>query len=558
MNQYRSCAELLAICAPLVCPSLVPIQAFVYEDGFSYDFIAESFCDSQLLPLIVSQMKRTAAQDLAFELLTMVPHNAQAFLHDQGQPVQAALVGMCEANMLQLCKLGSFYDICPEEVLASTREIHEISLYELSYFEADHEVLGSIAVVRIRGTVFEEKKELKQFVRQVEHAKKNDPVALAETLDIASLNDDAMIWLPHGMIIRSVFEEEWKKQCRHRSIQLVSLPKEGKRSFDLLFQRAQKRGEPLAYRYAELTEKRVEGICSINDGLFQTKRAWGDLIHILCSPDGLENELISSLQFMKQIATIMGLDTAFVAYSSKEGERRAIQQAFSRCGMAVEMRKGTSETRIELRATDLRRRKWPISELCIKQDSIKKDEKGLRLQMQVVLSFARSVALLLERHSGWLPFWLAPVQVRILPLAGSCLQWAREVCADFCAAGIRAEVDDEELSAGGLKLGARLYKALQQKVPIACVIGEQERKKQKVHVRVLHHESLALAASIGDELDLQIDGSTRDSFESQVEACKQMMCSRMPPPRDLGPWILKHHLEEPIQKLVTNRGMRKH
>src|SRR5262245_56698301 len=110
MLQNQSCAELLAFSAQTACPFLIPIQASVEPGGFHYDFLVTAECDEAILPLITQEMRRGIAQDLPIERLTMMPKNGQDFLQEK-QPVQASLLGEVEKNLVELCKIGSFYDL---------------------------------------------------------------------------------------------------------------------------------------------------------------------------------------------------------------------------------------------------------------------------------------------------------------------------------------------------------------------------------------------------------------------------------------------------------------
>ncbi|MBS0654536.1 MAG: hypothetical protein JSR46_02060, partial [Verrucomicrobia bacterium] len=124
-------------------------------------------------------MQHLVSQDLSFELMTMTPRNAQAFL-SQKQPLQAAMLQGSDATFVQICKLGEFYDIHSDvEPLKSSAEIGFCLVYEWINLELDYPELGRVAVVRIRGAAFEDKKSVKCFLKQVEQARKNDPVELA-------------------------------------------------------------------------------------------------------------------------------------------------------------------------------------------------------------------------------------------------------------------------------------------------------------------------------------------------------------------------------------------
>ncbi|MBS0654690.1 MAG: hypothetical protein JSR46_02835 [Verrucomicrobia bacterium] len=203
-------------------------------------------------------------------------------------------------------------------------------------------------------------------------------------------------------------------------------------------------------------------------------------MHTVCHPGQLEKEIISSLQFMQQIVTMVGLDCHFVLTYSKTKGTEPIVAAFSQLGISFEKKKCSdirSGPRIELYTRDLRARKWPLAAAWIDN----KGQKGASLLCQsMILSCERVLALLLERLGNNLPFWLTPEQVRIFVVDPQCSLWAAEIKDRLTRAGIRAKVDTQMAS-----LSTKIYEASQQNIPVGIVLGERELKKQILNVRLL-------------------------------------------------------------------------
>jgi hypothetical protein len=361
---HASCEKLLAVAAHSVLPTLIPVKGRAYEWGFEYDFLAKTPCEEGVLLLINEEMRRLVQANLPFELLNMMPANAAAFLQ-KNQPIQAKNASEYPASVVPLCKVKDFYDICPEELLATSREIQNFSLYEMLFLPEK--------IVRIRGVAFNEKKDLKNYLKQLERSKSNNPVLLGKELGLLSLVDEEAVWHPKGLEFKK-YVENWLKESLLRrgfSESFSFSPRLGSKVGDKVFQET--------IRSSDETE-----------GLFRVAHA---LSFVCYSRKNFEEDLISSLQFMKELATILQLESNFLLLQRVKSELLAT--ALQSQGYPFEICRSDA-TQIELHAHDLRGRSWPISKLAILQ------EQEPVVECVPVLSYERLAALLLERDGSLL------------------------------------------------------------------------------------------------------------------------------------------------------------
>lgn len=437
MTQNQSCLVLLAVTAKKVCPFLVPIEGASFDDGFYYDFLALSECDEAICPLIMQEMRRACTQKIPIVRLTMMPKNAASFLKES-QPLLASRLDMWPENLVELCKIESFYDICLSDTVETCAELQEFSLYEVLFLDAEYPFLGKVKIARIRGVVSPDKKALKRRLKLIELAKKQDPVQVAQAQDLLFVKSGEVLWLPRGMEVYFQFEEMIKTACRDRTYSFVSGLKRNK---DIFLKREG--------RFVEIGDEEREALSQDYEGLFLTKNFKSISFALWCTQEQLEKDCNSALQFMQKIATILGLDA--VAREKKNG--------------------------IVLEVADLRGRKWPLSLL-----EWTKNER-VYLRGELILSLERAIGLVLERHGGKMPFWLAPEQVRIVPVASAYLAKAESIQDACLKAKIRAHVD-----ASSATVAQKVYTASQQKIPIAIVVGEREVETGVVQLRTLESQ----------------------------------------------------------------------
>lgn len=489
---HASCEKLLAVAAPLVLPTLIPLGGRTFEWGFEYDFLSQTPLEEGVLPLINEQMRRLVSESIPFETLSMVPQNAAAFLQKK-QPHLAESCLHYPSNLVPLCKVRDFYDICPEELLATSREIRNFSIYEL-FILPD-------SCIRLRGCAFEDKKELKNYLKQIERAKAHDPVQIAQELDLITLCDEEVVWHPQGIACKKVLEGVIKAEQLQKGYKefFCADPLHGAKSLFNIY-KAQKKPKALPYRFCQDMVRENDD----SEGLFQVRHSSSSVQYTYTEPSKIQQELISSLHFMKQMANILNIESSFLLLQRGKDDVSSLVSALKSVGYPFEIRRSDA-TQIELHAFDQRLRSWPISKLTLmyEQDSC--------IECVAVLSYERLLAIMLEKEEGFLPFWLAPLQIRLLPVEQETMRWSEEFAKKLTLDGFRVDIDMRSTP-----LGERMYQASLQKAACAVVIGKKELGKQELRVRFLPQSAESTSMSVTQFIEkIRVEGKATLESESR-------------------------------------------
>ena len=534
----RTSAELLAFSAKICFPNVVLLLSKASDWDFFCDFVIDTTLDEQALELIKVEFRRLISKKLPIEKQTMMRQNAIDFFKHKKLYLQADLLQQETQNLVELCKIGDFFDVCFDSLLSNTGDVKEFTLSEIKIFDAYYPEIGMKRVTRITGCAFIEKKALKSFLKNLEIAKKNDLLKLAKTLQLVDFEKDIYqeraLWLPRGMSVRNLLEDHLRKSYLEHGFQEVSTPDVQRKdafcrkrpSFfqeemeyeksicddevDLvfisssiahaeIFAKSQIKGPK---RYFEMRTTETTLLSKDTDTLFKTKAYYGDQAHVFCSQKALKSELISSLQFICQMASILDLEFILCllhepSKSSKRSDQEMglslMKEAILELGidhesMGVEY--ALCGPKIELRVKDLRGRWWPISMVGIDFELSDKlnleigkkagSEKVHVMTQSVIVSFERLLACLLEKGHGGLPLWLAPIQVQILITDSAYESLAESLEKKLRDHGIRATA----LQTQGT-LATKIFTCHEQKIPVSLVIGEKEASANKITVRYL-------------------------------------------------------------------------
>jgi len=426
-NFYSSYALLLAMAVQKVLPDAVRVQSCSTQNEWGYDFLFPRAIEEHVIVEIQRQFGELVKQDIHFEIKTMMCANAQQFFLHHDLPVQAALLGLMPDNVVEVAQVGTCYDIVSEKTVTRSGELSRYLFIEARSFDTFYSALGQVRILRLKGRAFAEKDELKEYVKRNKLAKKYDEKAQ----QLIALDHGRSYWLPLGMAIRDILIEHWRRLCRKRGFQEVSTPRlemrlfrqtisplqdicEHDYAFDCKYENHivslvlptpahqfifKKTNDPHCFRFAELYQREVAIYSKETDGLFRTKNSWSDAQHIFCSKDTVKDELISSLQSIQEIGSLLSLDFVYVLRLPKEKKwRSSCIEALQKVGLEYS-EEGTpvpiSGPRIEAYAEDLRGRKWLISIVGI--DDEKKNESFVTIVESLFFSLERVVALLVER-----------------------------------------------------------------------------------------------------------------------------------------------------------------
>jgi len=440
-------------------------------------------------------------------------------------------------------------------------------------------------LTRIYGTAWPEAWQLKEHKRRMEEAKKRDHRLLGKKLDLFSIQEQAggglCFWHPRGARVRGLMEQTWKDLHEKGGYELLYTPHianvelwKTSGHFDfyadgmfdqmdvekeqyqlkpmncpfhcLVFKDQLRSYRDLPYRWAELgTVYRYERSGTLQ-GLMRVRGFTQDDAHIFCTPDQLEDEIVDVLELTQEILTKFGFVDYELMLSTRPEKAVGSDEIWEKATAALEgalIRKewkyGVDEgggafygPKIDLKIKDAIGRQWQCSTVQCDfnlpdrfdlnyRNSEGKDERPIMVHRAIFGSLERFFAILLESVGGDLPLWLAPTQLRLLPVTDEARGFCADVAAKAKRRGLRCEVDP-----GKDRLNKQIRNAEQQRVPLMCVVGEKETSSGKLSVRARGRGDLgtvdvdALFAMLQDvdEMDQLDEGAFEKVVEEKVEA----------------------------------------
>jgi len=396
---------------------------------------------------------------------------------------------------------------------------------------------------RIYGTAWENRDQLKLFKKRLEEAKRRDHRTVGTKLDLFSIQEDAggglVFWHPKGAIIRRLIEDYWKNEHLKGDYELLYTPHMANLDlwktsghFDfyrndmfktmevedeqyqikpmncpfhcLVYKNTPKSYRDLPVRWAELgTVYRYERSGTLH-GLFRVRGFTQDDAHIFCLPSQLEDEIVGVLDLTENILSKFGFKKFDVMLSTRPAESvgsdeiwdkatTALKGALKRKNWPFNVDEGGGAfygPKIDIKIQDAIGRRWQCSTIqCdfnlpqrfeLEYTSAEgSKERPIMLHRAIFGSIERFFGVLIESTAGDFPFWISPVQLRILPVTDEVLDYCYEVKKKAEKAGIRVEIDTS-----GQRLAKQIRNAEIEKIPAFAIVGEKERANNELTIRL--------------------------------------------------------------------------
>lgn len=510
------------------------------DDGFYYDFDLTQRLTPDDFPAIEAEMAKIVAEDLPFERIEVSRAEAIKMLAGQKYKLER-LNDIPEGEAISFYKCGTFFDLCRGPHLERTGQIRAFKLLSLagSYYRGKE---TNPMLQRINGTAFTNDKQLGLYLKQLEEAKLRDHRKLGKELDLFSVHEEVgpglIHWHPKGARIRSLIEEFWRQEHFRNGYELLYTPHVGKANlwqtsghldfykegmyapmeidksdyyvkpmncpFHINIYKTDIRSyRDLPLRWAELgTVYRYEK-AGVLHGLLRVRGFTQDDAHIFCTPEQIEDEIKEVLRFSTFIWKTFGFES-ITAYLSTRPEKAvgdparweqataSLESALKASGLPYEVDEGGGAfygPKIDLKIKDAIGREWQMSTIqfdfnlpdrfdlsYIGEDG--KPHRPYMVHRALFGSIERFFGILVEHYSGAFPAWLAPEQVRVLPLSEEQTAYAAELVAQLRQQDIRATVD---FKSG--KIGAKIRTAQMDKVPYMLVLGAKEIESGTLAVR---------------------------------------------------------------------------
>lgn len=547
----RSTAELLAAATLDVFPGALMVEGKATEFGFYYDFIAEQPIDIHALTLLEEKMRGLIKSGEEIRVLDMMRENAISFFEHREQPIRANKISVCRNNIISIFQQGNFYDFCELPYITESQQIGAFKLLDIEktwHFLPEE---GAIEVTRIHGTAAYDKMALKKLIKAREAGKKKDHRQISKEINFFELKEavstEEWEWLPRGNRFRNLLLDWWSGEHRKQNFEVVSSPSLIKESLSIKAGIDEESQGPycqidnenyviptnlspshailfksklLSYKDLPIKIAECGRIYSLTNngvlwGILNSRIVESDQAHIFCIPEQVEKELISSLQFIAEITKIFSFEChwylrgqAAKSAGKPSAWKKGIESfcsAFEKCNLSYEYNEqdGVFAGPIAVaHLVDAMGREWNGPSIGIDfsiperlelryRTEEGKERPPILLVRSLFGSLERFTAILIEHVSGRFPLWIAPEQVRVVPVTEENDLYAETICKKLVEAGFRANT-----MYGPDSLGAKIHSAEKEKIPYMVIVGEKEEKQHLITVRSAIQESVKQAVTL--------------------------------------------------------------
>jgi threonyl-tRNA synthetase len=484
-------------------------------------------------------MRTIVEEDLPVTREERARSEAIALFREMGEHYKVEIIEGIEADTVSLYRQGEFVDLCRGPHLPSTGRMGAFKLTSLAgaYWRGDS---ANEQLQRIYGTAWPTEKDLKAHLARIEEAKQRDHRRIGPALDLFSLHPIAPgspFFHPKGALvyntlvdyIRGLYRrygyaevvtplvyktDLWKTSGHYEAFKgdmfLMSIDDEeyGVKPMNCpghcyLFATRKHSYRDLPVRFADFSRlHRFEPSGTLN-GLTRVRSMTQDDAHIYCTDAQLEEELAAFIRMTREVYDAFGFDRVEVTLQTRperylgrlelwDRAEAALARAVEEAGYAVQVLPGEGAfygPKIGFDFRDVLERSWTLATIQIDCAMPERFELGyvapdgstaapMMLHRAVLGSLERFIAILIEHTAGKLPLWLAPEQIRILPVSERVVSYAEQVAAAARAAGLRSEADVRNE-----KLGYKVREAQIQKIPVIAVVGEREAEAGTVAPR---------------------------------------------------------------------------
>jgi len=516
-----------------------------HGEKFQYDFLTENPFTPEDLEQIEKQMKKIIKSKAVFTREVVTREEARSLFKEMGEELKLSrLDDIPEGVEITIFRQGEFVDLCRGPHVWRSDQIGAFKLTELAgaYWRGDER---NPMLQRVYGTAFATKPELAEHLERLEEAKRRDHRRLGQQLDlfhIDAVSPGSPFFHPKGMVIYNELTAYIRELYQKYDYDEVMAPQivntdlfktsghydnyaEDMFLFEtdecemgvkpmncpghaMLFDYGKRSYRDLPVRLAEFSRLHRNERSGTLTGLTRVRSFAQDDAHIFCSPDQVEGEIETFFAMLKEVYGALGLDKVSVAVSTR-GEKfigtpkhwdvaeAQLVEACRNAGYEPEIKPGDAAfyaPKVEVDVLDVLGRVWTLG--TIQLDMAMPDRFGLRytapdgsdavpemLHRAILGSLERFIAIYLEHTAGDFPLWLSPVQVVVLPITERHAAYGAKVAAALKARGLRVYLDDRSE-----KLGYKIREAEVGKIPVMCVVGDQEESNGTVTPRRRHVE----------------------------------------------------------------------
>ena len=509
------------------------------DKGFYYDIDMEHTLTPEDLGKIEKEMSRIVKENLPITKSVMSRQEAIEFFKSKNEDYKVELIeDLPEDAVISCYAQGDFIDLCAGPHVASTGKVKAFKLQSIAgaYWRGDEK---NKMLQRIYGTAFEKKEELDAYLHLLEEAAKRDHRKLGKELGLFVIKEEGPgfpFFLPKGMALRNELENFWREVHHEFDYEEIRTPIIlNKQLWEtsghwfhyrenmyttiiddeeyaikpmncpggiLVYQNEMHSYRDFPLRYAELGLVHRHELSGALHGLFRVRAFTQDDAHVFMLPDQMQSELMKVIELFDRIYSQFGLkyhvelstkpDNAMGDDAIWEAATEALRNAIEAKGIPYVINPGDGAfygPKLDYHIEDSLGRTWQCGTIQLDMNLPERFQieyvgedgqkhRPIMIHRACFGSMERFIGILTEHYAGAFPTWMAPVQVKILPISEKHVQYAKELAKQMHRDYVRVEVDDRSE-----KIGYKIRQAQMAKVPYMLVVGDKEVEEGTVNVR---------------------------------------------------------------------------
>lgn len=534
------------------------------KDGFYYDIAFPAPISDEDLPLIEKEMAKIVSEKLAVSRRDLTKAEAIALFDNANEQFKVELISSIDAPTVSIYSQGEFFDLCRGPHVPNTGSLKHFKLLSIAgaYWRGDEK---NVMLTRIYGTAFSTKDALMKHLKRLEEAKLRDHRKIGKELDLFSIHPEGPgfpFFHPKGMVVMNQLVDFWRKEHVARGYQEIKTPlildralwlKSGHwdhyrdnmyfTEIDespyaikpmncpggiLVYKTSKRSYRELPLRLAELGTVHRHERSGVLHGLMRVRSFTQDDAHLYCTPEQIKEEIIGIMDLTRYIyRDVFGFNYK-VELSTRPNDfmgdpalwdlaELRLKEALDETGTPYSLNPGDGAfygPKIDFHLEDCIGRTWQCGTIQLDFQMPEKfdityigsdgaEHRPVMLHRTVLGSLERFMGILIEHYAGAFPYWLSPVQVRLIQVSEDFNDYTQEVEATLRKWGIRVDKDTRDE-----KLGKKIRDAQLQKIPFMLVLGAKEKEERTLAVR--------------DRTQGDLGAMTLDEFKKMLE--QQLFC----------------------------------
>ena len=509
------------------------------KNGFYYDFDLDTPLTHGDIEKIEEEMNKIINEDLKFKRKDVSREEALKLMSEKGEDYKVQLINdLDESENISLYEQGDFTDLCRGPHIPSTKFIKAFKLTSVAgaYWRGSEK---NKMLQRIYGVAFATKKELDKYLNMIEEAKKRDHRKLGRELRLFEIMDEGPgfpFFLPKGVVLKNILIDYWRKLHNKAGYVEIETPimlnkelwirsghwdhyKENMytsmiddKEFALkpmncpggmlVYKSEGHSYRDLPLRVGELGRVHRHELSGALHGLMRVRAFTQDDAHIFMLPEQIKSEILGVIKLIDEVYGTLGfkynieLSTRPKDSMGSDEEwtmaESSLKEALDEGGLDYKINEGDGAfygPKIDFHIEDSLGRSWQCGTIQLdfqlpqrfELEYIGSDgEKHRPIVIHRVIfgSIERFIGILIEHFAGKFPVWLAPVQVKVLPISDNFVEYGSEVIGKLREAGIRCEIDNRSE-----KIGYKIREARNERVPYMIIVGEQEKTHGNISLR---------------------------------------------------------------------------